>query len=49
MTFDPCPFTHFTDPIRAIMSVSLGKVLSHEIEGSIVCDCIWYHFPPICS
>ena len=36
MSFDPCHFTQFTDPVCAIMSVSSGKVLSHENEGSIV-------------
>ena len=36
MTCDPCHCTQFSDPVCAIMSVSSGKVLSHENEGSIV-------------
>ena len=36
MTFEPSHSTQFTDPVCAIMSVSSGKVLSHENEGSIV-------------
>ena len=36
VTFDPCHFSQFTDPVCAIMSVSSGKVLIHDNEGPIV-------------
>ena len=35
VTFDSCHCSPFTDPVCAYMSVSSGKVLSPEDEGSM--------------